>query len=281
MFLKTIETRYKGYLFRSRLEARHAVFFDALEIPWRYEVEGFDLGGIRYLPDFWLPHQDCWIEVKGTSTDTRESWSKCQSLANASGKRVWMLFDEFCPVDFRSDSGLVRGSNRGWEPPSEKRPDGEFHDGCCEWSECPLCHFMDIGFLGNHSTCGCICDGEFSVHSRLAEDDRCKKCGERAGRGPRGRHVPYKKTHDSARLMAAYGDARSARFEFGQSGAERQVPVPHHASIVHVEKIVAHPVHGQGRVVSITGCGENTKMEVQFVASGRRAFVVELCKWLK
>lgn len=28
--MKAIETRYKGYRFRSRLEARWAVFFDAL-----------------------------------------------------------------------------------------------------------------------------------------------------------------------------------------------------------------------------------------------------------
>jgi hypothetical protein len=50
--IKAIETRYKGYRFRSRTEARWAVFFDAMGLPWRYEVEGFwtSLGG--YLPDF-------------------------------------------------------------------------------------------------------------------------------------------------------------------------------------------------------------------------------------
>jgi hypothetical protein len=39
--IKPIETRYKGYRFRSRLEARWAVFFDTMEIPWEYEKEGF------------------------------------------------------------------------------------------------------------------------------------------------------------------------------------------------------------------------------------------------
>jgi len=53
--IKAIETSYKGYLFRSRLEARWAVFFDALGIVWEYEREGFELDGLRYLPDFWLP----------------------------------------------------------------------------------------------------------------------------------------------------------------------------------------------------------------------------------
>lgn len=50
--MKAIETIYKGYYFRSRLEARWAVFFDALELPFGYEPEGFDIGGLRYLPDF-------------------------------------------------------------------------------------------------------------------------------------------------------------------------------------------------------------------------------------
>jgi len=35
--LKAIETQYKGYRFRSRLEARWAVFFDSLEFTWTYE----------------------------------------------------------------------------------------------------------------------------------------------------------------------------------------------------------------------------------------------------
>jgi len=63
--IKAIETAYKGYNFRSRLEARWAVFFDTLGIEWEYEFEGYDLGEEGYyLPDFWLPQIDCWIEVK-------------------------------------------------------------------------------------------------------------------------------------------------------------------------------------------------------------------------
>lgn len=63
--IKPIETVYSGYRFRSRLEARWAVFFNALNIPYEYEKEGFDLGGgVWYLPDFWLPTENCWIEIK-------------------------------------------------------------------------------------------------------------------------------------------------------------------------------------------------------------------------
>jgi hypothetical protein len=40
--VRPIETEYKGFRFRGRLEARWAVFFDAAGIEWQYEVEGFE-----------------------------------------------------------------------------------------------------------------------------------------------------------------------------------------------------------------------------------------------
>lgn len=77
--MKAIETEYKGYKFRSRLEARWAVFFDACGVKWEYEPEGFDLGdGVYYLPDFLLHNVhdrngkgapfDLYVEVKGQMT---------------------------------------------------------------------------------------------------------------------------------------------------------------------------------------------------------------------
>lgn len=61
-----IETQYAGCRFRSRLEARWAVFFDALDIEWEYEAQGFETpAGKRYLPDFWLPELQLHVEVKG------------------------------------------------------------------------------------------------------------------------------------------------------------------------------------------------------------------------
>jgi hypothetical protein len=61
---KAIETRYHDCLFRSRLEARWAVFFDALGVKWEYEKEGYHLASMRYLPDFWLDTVGMWAEVK-------------------------------------------------------------------------------------------------------------------------------------------------------------------------------------------------------------------------
>lgn len=54
------KTEYKGYLFRSSLEARWAAFFDQLGVEWRYEA--LDLNG--YIPDFILPNTNLLIEVK-------------------------------------------------------------------------------------------------------------------------------------------------------------------------------------------------------------------------
>ena len=73
------ETLYKGIQFRSRLEARWAVFFDALGLKWEYEPEGYRMDdGTCYLPDFYVhdikghvgktPHGDgIFVEVKGIS----------------------------------------------------------------------------------------------------------------------------------------------------------------------------------------------------------------------
>lgn len=65
--INAIETYYAGHLFRSRLEARWAVFFDSLDIRWEYEPQGYWVGEDRrpYLPDFYLTDLGWWIEVKG------------------------------------------------------------------------------------------------------------------------------------------------------------------------------------------------------------------------
>lgn len=64
-FVRSIPTEYGGILFRSKLEADHARFFDNKKIKWAYESEGFDLNGLWYLPDFWLPEHRVVVEVKG------------------------------------------------------------------------------------------------------------------------------------------------------------------------------------------------------------------------
>lgn len=75
-----IPTSYRGYRFRSRLEARWAVFFDRMGIEYLYEPEGTVINSRRlnwgtgvdsywYLPDFYLPSFGLWAEVKGQFDD--------------------------------------------------------------------------------------------------------------------------------------------------------------------------------------------------------------------
>ncbi|MGD8531535.1 MAG: hypothetical protein PVG97_11185, partial [Syntrophobacterales bacterium] len=62
---KSKKAVYKGCHFSSSLEARWAVFFDALGITWEYKKEGRDLGETSgYQPDFWLPQQEIYIDVR-------------------------------------------------------------------------------------------------------------------------------------------------------------------------------------------------------------------------
>lgn len=90
---KPIETTYRGHRFRSRTEARWAVFFDTLNIKWVYEPEGFDLNGIRYLPDFWLDKMNCYIEIKGKDPDVIER-EKLVRLAASTNKSALMIIGQ-------------------------------------------------------------------------------------------------------------------------------------------------------------------------------------------
>jgi len=103
--IKAIETEYKGYMFRSRLEARWAVFFDTLGIEWKYEYQGFereiidewdDEGTIikshkeRYLPDFYLPDyggygSHLYVEVKGDPNAFKRDFDRLVQLHDWGG----------------------------------------------------------------------------------------------------------------------------------------------------------------------------------------------------
>jgi|HubBroStandDraft_2_1064218.scaffolds.fasta_scaffold78708_3 hypothetical protein len=86
--MRVIETWFNGTRFRSRTEARWAVFFSASGIRYEYEKEGYDLGGgVWYLPDFWLPDLNRWFEVKGKSP-SKDELEKCRGLALASESEV-------------------------------------------------------------------------------------------------------------------------------------------------------------------------------------------------
>lgn len=199
--MKAIETVFDGYRFRSRLEARWAVFFKTLGIEYQYEVEGFDLDGVRYLPDFWLPEQDCWIEIKGKEPTDSEK-QKVQKLAHLTSKISLLFYGEIGPFEWTTDD-KTHGSAYPFIPAtgddvyigSEKPSFG--------WTECRDCGAVVIAFSGVAGM-GWL---RPKMQVSTMNDCHCASSGS-TKMLPVGTHTP--------RLIAAYTAARQARFEFGR-----------------------------------------------------------------
>lgn len=122
--IKPIETHYDGHRFRSRLEARWAVFFNTLGIKYQYEVEGYEMGDLRYLPDFHIPSLDRWFEIKGkplTETELKKCEEFCRRLDNENIKFSILIGPpNDCAVRVGEYFGIMEYV---WEWPSEKYPD--------------------------------------------------------------------------------------------------------------------------------------------------------------
>lgn len=108
--IRAIQTRYAGCHFRSRLEARWAVFFDAAHIRWEYEPERFAIlnrsmeemqRGLNtsYLPDFYLPDFGTWAEVKGSKSGIDPRYLD----------RVCGTYDISCLPGMEDSQGSTRG----------------------------------------------------------------------------------------------------------------------------------------------------------------------------
>jgi len=108
--LQAIETKHNGFLFRSRLEARWAVFFDEMGIKYEYEPEGFKTKCGYYLPDFRVMTRfgyPIWYEVKPrgfVSCDRFNSFCQSNNAEMLRGDPFNVLFDDkssvFCPRCF-------------------------------------------------------------------------------------------------------------------------------------------------------------------------------------
>jgi hypothetical protein len=129
-----LPTYYKHYAFRSRTEARWAVFLDLAYIPFRYEYEGFDLGGTWYLPDFWLPENQCWFEVKG-SMPTEAEREKAQQLAAGTGHPVVIFGGD---VWYHTPGYLFLPQ----QPARVQFP--------CFWVACDTCHRVGVAVEGSN-----------------------------------------------------------------------------------------------------------------------------------
>ncbi len=176
MTMKPIETHYKGYRFRSRLEARWAVFFDTLGVDWEYEKEGYDLGPAGlYLPDFWLPGQQCWVEVKGKEP-TEEEDGKALALAQASGLPVY-TFGALDHPKARGGSGPAWAwlpVQMAWFPDERRMDEGrrfswDYGHG---WTSCKWCGGVGITWAGTSTRLPCHC--WFTQRAVLWADERRK-----------------------------------------------------------------------------------------------------------
>lgn len=188
--MKAITTVYKGWRFRSRTEARWAVFFDALGIKWEYEPEGFEMSdGTRYLPDFWLPDWGMWVEVKGGFPTEREK----------------LLADRLhCEVDFRG-WGVGRPVFITHGAPGEKNV------GTLLWAYFSL---FDEVAPGREST-GFPLWGDTNSDGMTFVEVGVPP-GSSNGVGVRVLHSP--RATVGPRVGCAVETSRGARFEWGESG---------------------------------------------------------------
>jgi len=210
--IKAIETRYAGCRFRSRLEARWAVCFDHLGITWEYEAQGYRVGpypcGIangriltqesRYLPDFYLPEQDTFFEVKGTAPD--EQYQRMLSTFTGQLGKSLILAVGSIPA---ADKFVVGDENSApfWMDlyDGTHTYDGEGGwDNYQAWCVCRTGRHFGVAFMGNGHRIACECNT--------------------------GNFGKYTSSHDDS-ILAAYTAARSARFEYGEQGSP-EPPAP-------------------------------------------------------
>lgn len=225
MTISAIPTHYAGCYFRSRLEARWAVFFDALGIEWEYEPEGFATSIGNYLPDFRIRVPDdgypYWFEVKPprASLDDRHR-VLCVETA------MPLIVAQGLPRDYHdqlcSDKSYLTAMLWGDRldgaviPARDVQPDifscafvgpGHYSGSgeCPHWDAIHkarpfMCAIYDRTHIALHQIIPQM--GEFSFPPGLG--------------GSHNHRIPK----FSPDIDAAYGAARSARFEHGQSGAQ-------------------------------------------------------------
>lgn len=184
---KAIETIHSGYRFRSRLEARWSIFLETLGIEYRYEPEGFELpDGTWYLPDFYLPQFEIWVEIKPDIPTTKER-EKAIQLCIATQNAVALFAGDvwhdvkgftFSPINnFANDKifmnnilNIFAGIDICWLSTSECIiADGSFiagintERGFCwsraDWGQCSECNSIIITGFGPARLSSCPCEG--------------------------------------------------------------------------------------------------------------------------
>lgn len=136
-----LATTYEGVEFRSRAEARWALFFDRIICSWEYEPEGFDLPSGWYLPDFWLEDlqgHGRWVEVKPRYEVSSDALSKCAELVQVTQQDVYLLAGSPSPSTF-THTALRFDPKTGVEFDAEP----------VAWAMCPECGASGLTTAGD------------------------------------------------------------------------------------------------------------------------------------
>ena len=98
MQITPIQTRWKNYFFRSRLEARWAVFFENMGLDWEYEPQGYTVNGQGYLPDFRIKSNGAIDVVNGSE------WVDHELLFYANHEGEQLNFDGYTYYEVKPQS---------------------------------------------------------------------------------------------------------------------------------------------------------------------------------
>lgn len=220
--IKPIETVYKGYRFRSRLEARWAVFFDTLGIRYEYEPQGFQLpDGTWYLPDFCLhgftgrgaeATDVLWAEVKGVTNwlDMEKFEAELQKAYLFSGSNA----DEVAKLNderWEERGGFLSGplSDNDYIKPTIPRPIivlPSIPEDVCEWYAADVTGFEYV----DGDVFACV----ISKAERKSWSSKFELCGADSS---------YIEGWQIEQTNRALERARSARFEHGETGPRRRI----------------------------------------------------------
>jgi len=166
-----VPTEYRGHRFRSRVEARWAVFFDVLRVPYEYEPETFDVGGQWYLPDFVIrpdpQHGRVFFEVKGEQPNVEEL-AKAKGLAAVTKMGVLISMGNFSSGYAAFPHPVMVGI----------RPSGEM-DGLYEWYHCGTCSKVGVKKITDANFGGCTCN--YPYRSAILEGAYRAARGQRFG----------------------------------------------------------------------------------------------------
>lgn len=228
--IKPIQTEYKGYKFRSRLEAKWAVFFDAAKIRYEYEPEGYETeDGKRYLPDFYLPDFDLYVEVKrDTEEGLGEIIGKCEQAIVWGGAIKRLLILSTVPQGKSIDGGM-------------------WHFPCIYWNDTAPCwgwwFFCDYGetedapIFGQTSRWDCslypsslnwiLQEKSIKAVSDVKLRSWCPACEHWFPNSANRTEEKIKEDikvqeQFNQRVFKCFDKARKARFEFGETPAKEE-----------------------------------------------------------